>query len=130
MAAFTHPKSNEQQDEKASINSESTPVSSIRNAYVKRKKYIFLEYQIEIKDKEIQQLKAKNIQLIEANEKYQIGWERAGKEMAAEKLIFELRKPFDTFMKNEDDLVWLGWLDSNQRSRDQNPLPCRLATPH
>ena len=24
---------------------------------------------------------------------------------------------------------WLGWLDSNQRSRDQNPLPCRLATP-
>tara|TARA_B100000700_G_scaffold160989_1_gene178243 strand:- start:8237 stop:8734 length:498 start_codon:yes stop_codon:yes gene_type:complete len=25
--------------------------------------------------------------------------------------------------------IWLGWLDSNQRSRDQNPLPCRLATP-
>ncbi len=26
-------------------------------------------------------------------------------------------------------MLWLGWLDSNQRSRDQNPLPCRLATP-
>ena len=24
---------------------------------------------------------------------------------------------------------WLGWLDSNQRSRIQSPLPCRLATP-
>jgi hypothetical protein len=30
------------------------------------------------------------------------------------------------YAKNE---IWLGWLDSNQRSRDQNPLPCRLATP-
>ena len=25
---------------------------------------------------------------------------------------------------------WLGRLDSNQGSRDQNPLPYRLATPH
>lgn len=24
---------------------------------------------------------------------------------------------------------WLGRLDSNQRSRDQNPMPYRLATP-
>ena len=26
-------------------------------------------------------------------------------------------------------LLWLGRLDSNQRSRDQNPMPYRLATP-
>ena len=32
-------------------------------------------------------------------------------------------------VKNEHEEKWLGWLDSNQRSRDQNPLPCRLATP-
>ena len=25
--------------------------------------------------------------------------------------------------------IWLGRLDSNQRSRDQNPMPYRLATP-
>ena len=27
-------------------------------------------------------------------------------------------------------IFWLGRLDSNQRSRDQSPLPCRLATSH
>jgi hypothetical protein len=35
----------------------------------------------------------------------------------------------EILLKRSDDLEWLGWLDSNQRSRDQNPLPCRLATP-
>ena len=49
--------------------------------------------------------------------------------MDGKNLVFELRKPFDMFVKNENHPVWLGWLDSNQRSRDQNPLPCRLATP-
>ena len=49
--------------------------------------------------------------------------------MDAEKLVFSLRKPFDMFVDCQDQPVWLGWLDSNQRSRDQNPLPCRLATP-
>ena len=44
-------------------------------------------------------------------------------------LIFRLRKPFDMLVDCKDNPVWLGWLDSNQRSRDQNPLPCRLATP-
>ena len=29
-----------------------------------------------------------------------------------------------------NDLVWLGRQDSNLGSRDQNPLPYRLATPH
>lgn len=28
--------------------------------------------------------------------------------------------------KEEDSLVWLGWKDSNPRSRDQNPMPCQL----
>ena len=27
-------------------------------------------------------------------------------------------------------LIWLGWLDSNQRSEIQSLLPYRLATPH
>lgn len=26
--------------------------------------------------------------------------------------------------------AWLGWRDSNPRSRDQNPLPYHLATPY
>jgi site-specific DNA recombinase len=49
--------------------------------------------------------------------------------MDSEKLVFNLRKPFDLFVKGANHPDWLGWLDSNQRSRDQNPLPCRLATP-
>ena len=49
--------------------------------------------------------------------------------MDAEKLVFSLRKPFDMFVDCKDHPMWLGWLDSNQRSRDQTPLPCRLATP-
>ena len=49
--------------------------------------------------------------------------------MDGKNLVFELRKPFDLFVKGANHPDWLGWLDSNQRSRDQNPLPCRLATP-
>ena len=26
--------------------------------------------------------------------------------------------------------IWLGWRDSNPRSRDQNPVPYHLATPY
>ena len=49
--------------------------------------------------------------------------------MDGEKLVFTLRKPFDMLVKNKNHPDWLGWMDSNHRSRDQNPLPCRLATP-
>lgn len=49
--------------------------------------------------------------------------------MDAENLVFTLRKPFDLFIKCENHPEWLGWMDSNHRWRDQNPLPCRLATP-
>lgn len=50
--------------------------------------------------------------------------------MDGETLVFTLRKPFDRFVNCTDHPDWLGRLDSNQRSRDQNPMPCRLATPH
>lgn len=33
-------------------------------------------------------------------------------------------------LKNEIRSTWLGMRDSNPRSRDQNPLPYRLANPH
>ena len=49
--------------------------------------------------------------------------------MEGKTLVFSLRKPFDKFVDCQERPEWLGWLDSNQRSRDQNPLPCRLATP-
>ena len=42
---------------------------------------------------------------------------------------FELKMPFSLIADSKKSEDWLGWLDSNQRSRDQNPLPCRLATP-
>ena len=42
---------------------------------------------------------------------------------------FVLKMPFSLIVETKKSQNWLGWLDSNQRSRDQNPLPCRLATP-
>lgn len=48
----------------------------------------------------------------------------------AKKLDLELREPFLSMTKIQDQPGWLGREDSNLRSRDQNPLPYRLATPH
>jgi site-specific DNA recombinase len=45
------------------------------------------------------------------------------------KVVSTYKTPFDMLVEDAKSKNWLGWLDSNQRSRDQNPLPCRLATP-
>ena len=42
---------------------------------------------------------------------------------------FVLKMPFSLIVESKKSKNWLGWLDSNQRSQDQNPVPCRLATP-
>ncbi len=44
-------------------------------------------------------------------------------------LCFILRKPFDALVDLTDYQSWLGYVDSNHGSRDQNPLPYRLAIP-
>ena len=59
-------------------------------------------------------------------------------------VIATFRQPFDLLAKTVADAacvnaednanlteneIWLGRLDSNQGSRDQNPMPYRLATP-
>ena len=52
-----------------------------------------------------------------------------------EQNFLRLEPEKNTVSKGKKDKVeairmnWLGRLDSNQRSRDQNPMPCRLATP-
>lgn len=48
----------------------------------------------------------------------------------AKKLDLELREPFFRMTQLPCFTGWLGREDSNLRSRDQNPLPYRLATPH
>lgn len=49
--------------------------------------------------------------------------------MQGKSVDFVLKMPFSLIVETKKSKKWLGWLDSNQRSRDQNPLPCRLATP-
>lgn len=44
-------------------------------------------------------------------------------------LLSNSKMPFSLIVESKESKKWLGRLDSNQRSRDQNPLPCRLATP-
>ena len=45
------------------------------------------------------------------------------------KLTFNLKEPFATVLSHANGSLWLGMRDSNPRSRDQNPLPYRLANP-
>ena len=49
--------------------------------------------------------------------------------LRGKKLEFALRSPFDLTVDRPDYASWLGRQDSNLRSRDQNPVPYRLATP-
>ena len=44
-------------------------------------------------------------------------------------LRWEYKKPFDILARTTKTQNWLGMRDSNPRSRDQNPLPYRLANP-
>ncbi len=51
-------------------------------------------------------------------------------ELDGKQLRWELKKPFDKMAFCAETANWLGWRDSNPRSRDQNPLPYHLATSH
>jgi hypothetical protein len=62
------------------------------------------------------------------NRLYRFKWNLTGRNLA------EFRGEVGTFARALrcfyiNDLVWLGRQDSNLGSRDQNPLPYRLATP-
>lgn len=50
-------------------------------------------------------------------------------ELTDGKLVYALRKPFDLFLDTTKTEKWLGYLDSNQGSRYQKPMPYRLAIP-
>jgi site-specific DNA recombinase len=46
-----------------------------------------------------------------------------------DQLRWKYKKPYDSMAFYKDNDSWLGMRDSNPRSRDQNPLPYRLANP-